>query len=214
MDPLSACWPPYALCVTAGDLTLRAVRESDLAELVELVAGGIHDPGSLPFDQPWTAVTDPVQRAVQYVRYQSSIKASFTPDAFNLELAVRVGEQIVGIQGLTTREFGVSRTGETGSWLGMSHQGRGIGTRMRQAVCAFAFDTLGAHQVTSSAFVDNPASLAVSRKVGYRLNGVRTKVRAGVAASNQQLLLTPDAFVRGDPVTVDGAEPLLGFLGL
>ena len=61
--------------------------------------------------------------------------------------------------------------GETGSWLGMKHHGRGIGTVMRQALCAFMCDHLDAAEVTSAAFVDNHASLAVSRKVGYRENG-------------------------------------------
>lgn len=38
--------------------------------------------------------------------------------------------------------------------------------RMRQALCAFLFDCLDAQEITAGAFVDNPASLAVSRKVG------------------------------------------------
>lgn len=46
---------------------------------------------------------------------------------------------------------------------------------MRQVMCAFLFDHLA---ITSSAFTDNPASLAVSRKVGYRPNGdFRASVR-------------------------------------
>ena len=85
----------------------------------------------------------------------------------------------------------MTRTGETGSWLGREFQGRGIGTAMRQVICAFAFDHLDAEEVTSGAFLDNPASLAVSRKVGYRPNGVRRlKRRAGELALNQSLVLT------------------------
>jgi RimJ/RimL family protein N-acetyltransferase len=38
---------------------------------------------------------------------------------------------------------------------------------MRQAMCALLFDHLEAEEITSAAFTDNPASLAVSRKVGY-----------------------------------------------
>ena len=104
---------------------------------------------------------------------------------------------------------------ETGSWLGLAHQGRGIGTRMRQAVCAYAFDHLGAEEVTSGAFLDNPASLAVSRKVGYRPNGVvRLKRRDGEMALNQKLVLTPADLRRGEPLEVVGAEDLRSFLGL
>ena len=42
---------------------------------------------------------------------------------------------------------------------------------MRQTLCAFLFDHLDAEEITSAAFLDNPASLAVSRKVGYLPNG-------------------------------------------
>ena len=79
------------------------------------------------------------------------------------------------------------------------HQGRGIGTAMRQVMCAFVFDHLDAVEITSGAFTDNPASLAVSRKVGYVENGsVRRERRPGEAATTVELLLTPEAFVRGE----------------
>ena len=149
------------------------------------------------------------------IRYFSSVRAGFGPEAFDLLFAVRVGGELVGTQGLHGRDFAVTRTVETGSWLGLAHQGRGIGTRMRQAVCAYAFDHLGAEEVTSGAFLDNPASLAVSRKVGYRPNGVvRLKRRDGEMALNQKLVLTPADLVAGEPLEVVGAEDLRRFLGL
>ena len=111
---------------------------------------------------------------------------SSLPEKFDLLFAVRIGAQLAGIQALHTTNFGVTRTGETGSWLGRSYQRRGIGTRMRRAVCAFAFDHLGAVEITSGAFVDNPASLAVSTKVGYRPNGrFRMTRREGEVAIDQ-----------------------------
>jgi len=55
----------------------------------------------------------------------------------------------------------------TGSWLGMRHQGKGFGTEMRAAILMLAFDHLGAKTARSSAFTDNPRSLAVSRRLGY-----------------------------------------------
>ena len=121
----------------------------------------------MPFAMPWTTV-DPERLPANMFRYFSVVRAQFMPEKFDLLFVVRIGWQLAGIQALHTTNFGVTRTGETGSWLGRSYQRRGIGTRMRRAVCAFAFDHLGAVEVTSGAFVDNPASLAVSTKVGYR----------------------------------------------
>jgi hypothetical protein len=83
-------------------------------------------------------------------------------------------------------------------------------------VVAFAFDHLGAAAITSGAFLDNPASLEVSRKLGYRPNGVRRlKRREGELALNQALILTPEDFVRGPhPLVVSGLAELRAFIGL
>src|SRR5690606_6333763 len=91
--------------------------------------------------------------------YQWSVRGAFTRDSWALELAVLWRGDAVGIQALAARDFAVCGSVSTGSWLGLVHQGRGIGTQMRQVACAFAFDHLGARQVTSSAFTDNAASL-------------------------------------------------------
>ena len=58
-------------------------------------------------------------------------------------------------------------------------------------------------------------SNAVSRKVGYVGNGVqRAARREGEWQYSQQLLLIPDAFVRGEPITVSGVEAFRKFIGL
>jgi hypothetical protein len=87
---------------------------------------------------------------------------------------------------------------------------------MRRAMCALLFDHLGFEEITSAAFLDNPASLGVSRKVGYQPTGVRRlERREGELALNQGLVLTPGTFVRGDvPVEVTGAEAVRAFIGL
>ena len=214
MRTLSEIWPPYGVRLTENDMTLTVATDDDLPGLVELVLGGIHPPDKMPFLMPWT-LEDPRLVPASTVRYHSRIRAEFTPEKFDLMFAVRVDGELVGIQAFETQDFKVTRSGETGSWLGMVHQGRGIGTRMRRAVCAFAFDHLGAVEVTSGAFLDNPASRAVSRKVGYQPNGLaRMKRREGELAINQRLVLTPDTFVRGEPVQVTGAAELRRFLDL
>lgn len=214
MTTLADLWPPYRLRLRAGDLELTVIGDEDVPGLVELALAGIHAPDAMPFSTPWTLAA-PEKLPVEMIRYFSSVRAGFGPEAFDLLFAVRVAGELVGTQGLHGRDFFVTRTAETGSWLGLAHQGRGIGTRMRQAVCAYAFDHLDAAEITSGAFLDNPASLAVSRKVGYRPNGVlRLKRRDGEMALNQKLVLTPAELVRGEPLEVCGAEDLRRFLGL
>lgn len=210
---LEEIWPPYGVAITAGDLELRVVREADAPELVDLVLSGIHAPDRMPFVTPWTR-QEPARLPAEYLRHVARTAAGTTAAAWSLQFGVWAAGELVGIQGLEASDFTVTRTVETGSWLGLRHHGHGIGTRMRQAVCAFAFDELDAVEVTSGAFLDNPQSLAVSRKVGYRPDGVRRLAREGAVALNQRFVLTPETFVRGEPVTVTGAEPLRAFLGL
>ncbi len=214
MNTLQEIWPPYGVRLVENDLTMTVLTDEDIPGLVDLAQGGIHEPEEMPFAMPWTAV-EPERLPADMFRYFSVVRAQFMPEKFDLLFVVRIGRQLAGIQALHTTNFGVTRTGETGSWLGRSYQRRGIGTRMRRAVCAFAFDHLGAVEVTSGAFVDNPASLAVSTKVGYRPNGrFRMTRREGEVAIDQRLVLTPDTFIRGEPIEVTGVEPLRSFLEL
>ncbi len=214
MLTLEDAWPPYAFTVSCGDLSLRVVRDDDLPELIELVRDGVHEPERMPFSVPWTR-TPPERLPAEYLRYHWSARHQVSPQDWQLHCAVRLGGVLVGVQDLRGKDFPVTRAGQTGSWLGRRFHRRGIGTRMRQAVCAFGFDVLGAQELRSSAFVDNPASLGVSRKVGYVEDGTFVVDREGVGVTEHRLLLRPEVFVRpAEPVVVHGAEPLLAFLGL
>lgn len=211
---LTDIWPPYQLRITIADLELRVVRDEDLPGLVDLALSGVHPTNEMPFGVPWTR-TSPDKLPAAYARHHWQTRSVFTPENFNLEFAVRRNGFLVGSQGVGAQDFPVTRSAGTGSWLALAHHGQGIGTRMRRAVCALAFDELHAAEVVSSPYVDNPSSLAVSRKVGYLDNGSQIHDREGKPATLQRLLLTPAAFIRGnDPITITGAEALRRFLGL
>jgi RimJ/RimL family protein N-acetyltransferase len=210
---LTAAFPPFGLRIEAGPLVLRPVTDDVLPVLVEVALAGVHDPARMPFYYPWT--DSPADKLPsEFVQYHWGVRSRWSRAAWSLEFAVEYDGVIVGTQGFATQDYVVTRTGETGSWLGLSHQGRGIGTRMRQAVCAFVFDCLDAGEITSAAFADNPASLAVSRKVGYRTNGQKRLSSRGELAVNQLLVLRPEDFVRGEPTTVTGVDAFRRFIGL
>jgi RimJ/RimL family protein N-acetyltransferase len=211
---LTDIWPPYQVTITIADLELKIVRDDDLPEFADLVLSGVHDPGFMPFYYAWTDA-DPAELPANYAKFHWSKRSEFSPENFTLEFAVRRAGELVGSQGFSTRDFRVTRTGETGSWLGRRFHGQGIGTLMRRAVCAFAFDELGAVEVTSGAFTDNPASLGVSRKIGYQPNGTKRLARRGEVAVNQNLVLTPETFNRGEEqIKITGADALRRFIGL
>lgn len=207
--------PALGLRITAGPIELRGITDGDLVSLVDLARGGIHEPERMPFLVPWTDA--PAEEfPLRFAQYHWRTRADFSPEGWDLNLAVRHEGTLVGVQGIGTHHYPVTRSAETGSWLGRQFQGRGIGTAMRQAMCAFVFDHLDAAEITSGAFTDNPASLAVSAKVGYAENGrTRRERRPGELATTIELVLTPDTFVRGEhPVEVQGLAAFRRSVGL
>jgi RimJ/RimL family protein N-acetyltransferase len=188
---------------------MRPLRDEDFPEVLEVVHAGVHEADRMPFYVPWT-VAQGAEQERQFLQYHWSSRAAISPASWQLDLGVWQESQFVGTQGVMTNDFPVTRTGETGSWLGLRFQGRGIGTLMRQAICVLCFDHLGFEEVTSGAFTDNPASIAVSRKVGYRANGARRLSRQGRLAVNEQLVLAPADLVRPPyDVEVTGADAFL-----
>ncbi len=215
MTGVAELLPVLGLRLRSEDLELRGLTDADLVVLCDLAAQGIHPPERMPFRVPWTDAP-PAELRRNAAQYHWRARADFTPERWALHLGVWQAGVLIGSQGFETEHYLVTRTGETGSWLGAEHQGRGLGTRMRRMICAFAFDHLDAAEVTSAAFLDNPGSLAVSRKVGYRENGVRRlQRRPGELAHSVELALAPEDFDRGDVVLeVAGVDAFRAAIGL
>jgi RimJ/RimL family protein N-acetyltransferase len=206
-------WPFFALRITTPRLELRYPDDDDLVALAHLAAEGIHDPGAMPFSVPWTRAESPeLERNV--LQHAWGRRASLDRDDWSLPFAVCVDGEPVGVQDVFARHFAVTRTVETGSWLVQRVQGRGIGTEMRAAVLHFAFAHLGAEEAHSGSFVDNPASAAVSRHLGYEANGEEIREREGQPARLQRWLLTRARWTPGrrDDIEVAGLEPCLPLL--
>lgn len=208
---LTEIWPLYQLVITAGDLELKIITDEDAPEFVDLVLDGVHDPDFMPFGVPWTTAPRD-ELPANFVRFLWARRSQTSVDEWTLPFAVRRNGELVGTQDVKGKQFMITRTASTGSWLGRRFHGQRIGTRMRQMVCTFAFDELGATEMTSAAFADNAPSLGVSRNVGYQPNGLQRVVRNGVAVDHQLLRLTPETFNPGDPITVRGAEAVRQFL--
>ena len=212
---LTDVWPLFGLVVRTPRLELRVPSLEQLAALGELAGDGVHAPGQMPFTTPWTDAPPP-ERARAVLQYQWSKWASWTPENWTLELVVLAGGEVVGVQGIGATDLAVTREVVTGSWLGLRHQGRGIGTEMRAAVLALAFEGLGAETATSAAFTDNAPSLAVSRRLGYVDDGVGRFAIKGRLRTDQRLRLDRDRWAahRTVPVEVEGLEPCRELLGL
>ena len=206
--------PLLGLRITAGPVELRGITDDLLGPLADLAIAGIHDPGFMPFVTPWS-LTPPQDMPLSLAQYHWRNRAEFSPEKWTADFAVFWEGELAGSQGIAARDYPTTRTGETGSWLARRYQGRGIGTAMRQVICAFAFDHLDAEYITSSAFEDNPASLAVSRKTGYTDNGADRYNRLGKPAIMRRIILEPANLVRYEhDLTVEGLPEFRKSIGL
>lgn len=214
---LAEVFPPFGLRITCGPLVLRGITDDLIVPLAELARAGVHDrdPSSTPLAFDWTAAP-PQYLAINYAKWAWNNRLLFTADSWILALAVEYEGELVGVQEGKGEKFRTTRSISTGSWLGMSAHGRGIGTLMRQVYCAFAFDHLGAEEMLSEAFIDNPASARVSEKTGYQQVGSRPAPRGTFGDVDELMFrLTPENLVRPDePLVVQGIEPLRRYLGL
>jgi RimJ/RimL family protein N-acetyltransferase len=212
---VSQYWPLPGLRLRSDALELRLPEAGDLVALAQLAESGVHDPAVQPFAVPWTDA-DPTERARSTMRYHWSCWGSWEPAKWSLNLVADRGGVIVGTQGLNADDFAVMREVSTGSWVGLAYHRQGIGTAMRAAVLALAFDGLGAEFATSSAFAHNAASLAVSRKLGYRPDGTERRLIRGQPAELIRLRLDRHSWVanRAAIITISGLESCLPFFGL
>ncbi|GAA3117660.1 GNAT family protein [Planomonospora alba] len=206
-------FPILRLRVTTPRLELRLPSPDDLDALADLAAEGVHDPELMPFAVPWTDA-EPAERARGTIQWQFRQWSAWSPERWGCSFVVVSDGRVVGTQEIAGAGFAVTREVSTGSWLGRRFQGRGIGTEMRTAVLHLAFDGLGARYATSGAFADNHASLAVSRRLGYRDDGFEVLSRRGEAAESRRFRLFREDWTTPPGFGIHGLGPCLPLFGV
>jgi RimJ/RimL family protein N-acetyltransferase len=143
-------------------------------------------------------------------------RASVSPDSWNLQFAVVVEDEVVGLCDLGADHFSALRQVKTGSWLGREFQGRGLGKEFRMAALTLAFDGLDAEVALTGLWHDNAASRGVTESLGYEFAGRHRALRRG--APDEQLDYRMgrthwETLRRGD-ITLHGVERTRELLGL
>ena len=212
-------WPLYDLRVRTARLELHLPTDGELAALAAVARAGIHPPDEMPFAVAWSVLPSP-DFEWGFVRHHWSARGTWVPTDWVLEMGVFVDGEPVGMQAVFATSFSRLRTVRSGSWLGRASQGRGIGREMRIAMLTLAFDGLGAEVAETEAFADNPASIGVSRSVGYEDNGVgrlapegepREMIRFRMTRARWDQVRAERAF---PDVAIDGLERCLPLLGV
>jgi RimJ/RimL family protein N-acetyltransferase len=204
-------WPLFDLRVLTPRLELRSIDDELALALAQLAARGVHDPAFMPFAIEWTDVEGPALLR-NTMQFYWRCRAEWSPEKWNLNLAVIVEGELVGTTGLMANDFPTLHQFETGSWLGREFQGRGFGTEMRIASLQLGFAGLDARLGTTVAFDDNPSSLGVTNKLGYAPNGTSRRLRRGVPATSLHFEMSRahwESNVRRDDITIHGLDDCL-----
>lgn len=213
---LTDIWPFFGLTISTPQVTLAYPNDESIAALIALADDGIHPPEASPFSGPWS-MKPQAERSLSTVQFHWGTRSTLTLEKWQLPFAVIVDGTIVGSQDIFTENFARTRVATTGSWLGQTHQGRGIGTEMRRAVLYLVFEGLGAAIAETEAFAGNAASRRVTEKLGYQPNGETLALRGdGVVERSIRYRLEREQWLesRPDDITIEGLERCLPFLNL
>jgi RimJ/RimL family protein N-acetyltransferase len=112
----------------------------------------------------WTTIPVPYRRE-DAVGFVGTLVPTGWAGAGELTWAVREGASVAGMVSLDLDD------GEIGFWMGAPYRGRGWTVRAARLVVADAWHRHRADHVRWRAIVGNRASLAVARRLGFRLEG-------------------------------------------
>jgi len=163
--------PLYGPTIETARLVLRPLRDDDLDDLV----AGANDP----------AVATMVGRVPHPYRRRDAVAflAACRQTSTSLVSAIARNDRLIGVVGIEA----LRRRAELGYWLVRSHWGMGHATEAADALLAYAFSMLAVPLVRSGVFVDNPASLRVQVKLGFRRVGLGTRYSVGRGARSEHI---------------------------
>jgi 8-oxo-dGTP diphosphatase len=188
--------------------TLRALKPADAEALHRLVNDWevVRMLARLPFPYP---------RSLADEFIASTRRQLLERSGFHLAIAAQDGVQdvLLGVAGLRL-DRKQPRVGSLGYWVGRPYWGHGVATEAAGRLARWAMANLDLDRLTASADRENPASMAVLRRIGFREQGEGREIvllRGGqrtvrlFAASRDDLFGTPD--VAPEPPPAPAAQP-------
>ncbi len=147
----------------AGETSLRAWRDSDVAALVR----ACQDPEIVRWTRVPAAYGEADARLYLRQRYDATFAGVTAPFAI-----VHAGtEELLGSISLMRFDWRHAR-GEVGYWLAAAARGRGHATRAVRLICAWGFDALRLERIDLMAATGNPASQRVAERAGFTREAV------------------------------------------
>jgi len=158
----------HSMRLDGSSVYLRPFEESDGADLLRLNLENRSFFAPREAHRPDEYYT--LERQLAYIEETQKRLADRTGATFGVFLGE--SDELVGFVGL----FGILRGGfqeaRIGYMFAERHSGRGYATEAVVLAIGYAFGTLDLHRVETGVQLDNPASMRVLEKVGFREEGI------------------------------------------
>ncbi|MDN3581740.1 GNAT family N-acetyltransferase [Mucilaginibacter flavus] len=147
--------------ITAPGFILRELRLEDAAALQKQadnprIACFLFD----RFPSPYT-LTD----AIDFIRLRMA-------DEIQTKFAIVINDELAGVIGIDFREDIYRKAPLIGYWLGEQYWGEGIMTKAVKLVVDYAFTNLDIERLQAGILGNNPASMRVLEKAGFKKEGI------------------------------------------
>jgi 8-oxo-dGTP diphosphatase len=192
--------------LTTDRLTLRAYRPEDAAELHRLI-------NDWEVCRNLAVVPFPYHRAKADEWIASTIVALAEGRAYQLVIVGNEGAQETIVGGVGLRLSQDRRSAALGYWVGRRFWGHGVASEAAGRLARWGLANLDIERIEATVATDNPGSVAVLRRIGFRHVGEGTETfiaRGGdhrvlrFEASRADLFGKPEA----EPAA-DGSKPLI-----
>ncbi len=197
--------PPFAP-LTTERLTLRPFAAADAAELHRLI-------NDWEVCRTLAAVPFPYSRDLADEWIASSHASLTEGRAFHLVVTGQEGEKEVVVGGVGLRLDKEARTARLGYWVGRRFWGHGVASEAAGKLARWAMANLDLDRLEATVATDNPGSVAVLRRIGFRHVG--EGMEHFLARGGEQKVLRfqatrDDLFGHTTPEPQEGAEkPIL-----
>ncbi|MDH6109806.1 RimJ/RimL family protein N-acetyltransferase [Kitasatospora sp. MAP12-15] len=185
--PLPAFVRPPELLALPGGVSLR---RRTVADVVPFNAAVVRNLDHLRPFMPWALSAPSLERTREMTELGWKIWEDGTDFMYVAGLDDAPGS-VVGAFGLHGR-IGPAAL-EIGYWVDAAFTGRGIATNASAALTAAALELPGIHRVEIHCDEANPASAAVPRKLGYRLDRIQDAEISAPAETGRKLIWIKDA---------------------
>jgi len=154
--------PRLTLPIVGPRLLLRPPRLADAPAIArELRDRRVTRPIHLPARYTLRDAREYVHRSGRNLRAGST---------YGLSIFLRTSGELIGGCGLDHVDL-VHRNAHVGYWISRQHWRRGFASEAASLLISAGFRELGLHRIHTGVFPDNPRSMRVLRRLGFRIEG-------------------------------------------